>query len=204
MPATVNSLKRRAHEQLDYSLFRYEKARLDQLHQALLRWIASMTAVEIYGIWERYAEERLKIALVNYPAQFLADNNITGMRTIPVGLANVLLRERMKYFDFRSMDDLISKSDRLVGRNHNPFRSLTPTVRNYLDTLSDIRNFIVHQSDHSLRNYRRRLVGLYGLRSFSYPTVFLNSIDRRPGSPTRNQPRITGLIKTVGDAIRRS
>lgn len=203
MPANVDRIKRRAHEQLYYSQFRYESARLDRTPQGLLRWIASMTAVEIYGIWERYAEDRLRIALVNHPEQFLTDNNISGIRKIPLGLASVLLRERARYFDFRSIAELISKGDRLVGPAHNPFRNLTPTVRNYLDTLSDIRNYVVHQSEHSLRNYRRRLFEI-GFRTPTYPTVFLNSIDRCQGSAARHQPRIIGLIKTVEDAVRRS
>jgi hypothetical protein len=88
----------------------------------------------------------------------------------------------------------------MVGEADNPFDSLKP-IRNYLDALSAIRNYIVHQSESALRAYKVRLSTVYDMSRHSFPTVFLNSIDRRSGSPARNEPRVIGLIETVGKAI---
>jgi hypothetical protein len=134
--ANIKRIKDAANSQLDISRKRYTEA-ISQTHYHLLRWIASMTAIEVYGIWERYAEKRLTIALTNHPQQFFADNNIKGMRLIPAGLAKALVRGGGRYFDFRSTSDLIDKGDRLVGKANNPFRNLPPNLKKYLDTLGD-------------------------------------------------------------------
>ena len=159
-----------------------------------------MTAVEIYATWERYAETRLTIALSNHPEHFLREKNVRGVKRIPLGLATTLVTGRNKYFDFRSTDELIKHGRTMVGETKNPFDSLRP-MRGYLDALSTIRNYIVHQSEGALKAYKDKLSTVYGMTRYSFPTVFLNSIDRRSVSPARNKPRIIGLIKTVEKAI---
>ena len=203
MPKTANvtRVKDSAQESLFFSRARYEDARFNTgLQRSFVAWVAAMTAVEVYATWERYAEERLTIALSNHPEHFLKEKHVRGVTKIPLGLATTLILGRNKYFDFRSTDELIKHGKTMVGTTHNPFDSLR-TVKNYLDALSAIRNYIVHQSESALKAYKDKLSTVYGMKHHSFPTVFLNSIDRRGNSPARNEPRIIGLITTVENAV---
>ena len=120
----------------------------DKYH--MLRWVAEMSIIELHAIWERFAEERLVIALNHYPSHFISDNSIKGTDKITRGLSNVLVKGNQKYFDFRSMDDLIKRGNNLLGTAHNPFYSLRGTHdKKYLDTMSAIRNYISHRSETS-------------------------------------------------------
>jgi len=172
--ANIQRVKDLAYSQLRVSRERYEELIPTLYHSQyiLLRWIASMTAVEVYAIWERYAERRLTIALSNHPQHFFAANGIRGMKSIPVGLATVLVRDGGRYFDFRSTSDLIDKGDRLVGRADNPFRNLPAKLKKYLDTLGAIRNYIVHQSDSALAAYKNYLSSVYNVKSKPSPPEF--------------------------------
>src|ERR1700733_12075088 len=71
----------------------------DKYH--LLRWSAEMSIVELHAIWERFAEERLVIALNHAPSFFIEENSIKGTENITKGLAHVLVKGNQKYFDFR-------------------------------------------------------------------------------------------------------
>jgi len=160
-----------------------------------------MTSVEVYAIWERYAEKRLTIALSNHPGQFLEDNGIKGMKSIPVGLATTLVRSGGRYFDFRSTADLIDKADRLVGKVDNPFRKLPANLRKYLDSHGAIRNYIVHQSDSALTSYKRHLSNVYNVKAKPGPPEFLNSIDYRADSPARYERRLKGIMRVIERCI---
>jgi hypothetical protein len=197
----LSRVKGRALGQLKFAEKRYASAIANQTHYLLLRWIASMTVVEIYAIWERYAEKRLTVALAHHPEQLIEDNDIRGMKFIPVGLASILVRGGGRYFDFRSCSDLIDRSKRLVGAKNSPFRVLTKKHKQYLDTLGAIRNVVVHQSDSALAAYRRHLTEVYGLKAKPGPDEFLNAIDYRAGSPARYQQRVNGLIVVVGEVV---
>lgn len=202
-PADLSGLRRRMLEQLTRASARYgscrEKLTADYL---LVRWIASMTAVEAYVVWEQYAEARLIVALAHEPAEFIARHGIRGLRRIPVGLATVLARGGNRYFDFRSCADLIGKADKLVGKSHNPFRRLTQERQGYLDTLGAIRNSVVHKSETAVAAYKRQLAVVYGMRARPNPDEFLNALDLRANSPRRREPRLVGLIAVVESAIR--
>ena len=203
MPKTANvkRVKDSALDRLYFSSARYEDARFDTgLQRSFVAWVAAMTAVEIYATWERYAEERLTIALSNHPEHFLREKNVRGVKKISLGLATALILGGNKYFDFRSTDDLIRIGKTMVGANNNPFSTLQP-IRGYLDALSVIRNYVVHQSESGLKAYKVKLSTVYGMKRYPFPTVFLNSVDRRRGCPASHKPRITGLIETVRNAI---
>src|SRR4029453_13430295 len=103
------------------------------LRYDLLRWIATMTAVEVHGIWERYVEHRLVAALNHHPETFLAENGVKGIKLVSSGLAAYLVRGGARYFDFRSTSELLDRGDRLVGKGDNPFRQLKKRERDYLD-----------------------------------------------------------------------
>jgi hypothetical protein len=94
--------------------------------------MAKMTAVEVYAIWERYAEMRLTVALAHHPEQLIKDNEIYGLKFIPLGLASVLVRGAGRYFDFRSCAELIDQGNRLVGKTKNPFQPVTKHQKDYL------------------------------------------------------------------------
>jgi len=163
----ITLAKARSLQELLASKERYENACGHNLGYLLLRWIAAMTAVETYSIWERYAERRLLYSLSHYPEHFLRSNTVVGVRAIPRGLAAVLIRGN-RYFDFRSTGDLIAQGDTFLGRTKNPFRNLTPRAQEYMDTLGAIRNCIVHQSKRSQVAYRRHLTNVYGLKEATH------------------------------------
>lgn len=197
----ISRVKVNAKEDLDDTRTRYMTAHESNMDYLLVRWIASMTAVEVYAIWEWYAEERLTRALANSPRHFLEENDIRGLKSIPIGLATVLVRGGNRYFDFRSTGDLIDKANRLVGKSENPFRNLPTQVKRYLDTLGAIRNYVVHQSDSALVSYKKYLTEVYNIKSKPEPDEFLNAIDKRASSLTRFKPRLVGLMGTVKQAI---
>jgi hypothetical protein len=62
-PPDITLAKARSLQALLASKERYENACDRGLDYMLLRWIAAMTAVETYAIWERYAELRLLYSL---------------------------------------------------------------------------------------------------------------------------------------------
>jgi hypothetical protein len=202
-PADLNGLRRRMLADLARASTRYGSCRTKlSADHLLVRWIAAMTAVEAYVVWERYAEARLVVALAHDPAEFVARHTIRGLRRIPVGLATVLVRGGGRYFDFRSSADLIDKGDRIVGKNHNPFRRLASERQGYLDTLGAIRNCIVHRSETAVTAYKRQLSKVYGMKARPDPDEFLNAVDFRATSPLRREPRVRGLIAVVESAIR--
>ncbi len=162
-PIDLPAMKTRSTNALDKALALYGAAVDAELDYHLLRWIARMTAVELHTVWERYAETRLVAALNHHPQHFLTENSIRGVTRIPAGLALYLVRSGGRYFDFRSMSDLIDKADRLVGHTANPFRVLPVKNRNYLDALSAIRNRVVHASEASVASYKRSLRSTYGI-----------------------------------------
>jgi hypothetical protein len=160
-----------------------------------------MTAVETHAIWERYAERRLIVGLALSPDHLIAENGIRGLRRMPIGLAEVVVRGGGRFFDFRSFDDLMGRATKLVGKSRNPFAPIAPDARDYLDTLAAIRNFIVHQSDASRVAYRAALRRTYSIASIPEPEEFLNAKDLRKGHRPTGSKRILGLIEIVRSAI---
>lgn len=79
-----------------------------------------MSVVELHGIWERYAEARL-VALLNHNStHFVSEQNLTGIEHVSMGLASYIVRGGNRYFDFRSMGELIKRADRCAGQGLNP------------------------------------------------------------------------------------
>ena len=165
MPRTIDlrRLKATTVAGIDQSRKRIADAIQAKSHYLLLRWMCQMTAVELHQTWERYVEMRLIAALNHNPRQFLASQNIKGVSRVSYGLATYIIRGGNRYFDFRSMGELIDKADTWVV--NNMFRALPASDRNYIDALAAIRNCVVHRSDASMRAYRRSLRDVYGIRS---------------------------------------
>lgn len=203
MPRTIDvqRLKARSINAVNHSVGRYDAIAPAGLHYLIVRWAAQMTAVEIHAIWERYVENRLVAALNHHPRHFLREHNIKGVSRISSGLAVYVVRSGGRYFDFRSMSDLIDKGDRWLGRAENPFRSVSSDDCSYIDALAVIRNCVVHRSEAAVASYKRYLRSVYGIRYAPEPDEFLNAVDSRPASPVRHKSRIHGLATVVIRAI---
>lgn len=206
MPRRVNLhlLRKNAVKEVDAAMRQYKKAIKDALHYHTLWYIGAKVAIDLHAAWERFAEERLIAALNHAPATFIHNNEINGVRHIPVGLAAVLVRGGSRYFDFRGTDDLIKRADGLLGKSSNPFRKITKDDRKYLDTLSGIRNCIVHNSKLAFSTYKRMIRTTHGIKAAADPEEFLSAIDRRRDSPARNQSRLQGFIVVLKRTIRRT
>ncbi|MGP0059552.1 MAG: hypothetical protein ACLPID_09730 [Beijerinckiaceae bacterium] len=145
------------------------------------------------------------IAALNHSAEhFIAEQEIRGVTHIPFGLASYIVRGGGKFFDFRSTADLLRKGDAWLGRDSNPFRVLTANDRMYIDVLSAVRNYIVHDSDTSFASYRSHLQKAYNIKAAPAPNEFLNTIDIRALSPWRKHRRIDGLAKVLAGAIQQT
>lgn len=169
----------------------------------LLRWAAEMSIVELHAIWEKFAEERLVIALNHNPAFFISDNSIRGTEKITKGLAHVLVKGNQKYFDFRSMEDLVKRATKLLGPSSNPFKTLDRNTQvKYLDALSAIRNCIAHRSEASLVAYKRSLKETFSIKSAPSPAEFLNAKDNRQISPLKWEKRIYVIAKVVMTVVK--
>ena len=200
----IARLKRTAIAELAAMRERIEDGRTANLHYLLLRWMCKMTAVDAHGTWERYVEGRLVAAVNHSPAHFIAEQNIKGVSHISYGLAQFIIRGGNRYFDFRSMGDLISRTDKWIPKAQNIFRALPVADRNYIDTLAAIRNFVVHGSDAAQLAYRTQLQLTYGIRYPPQPDEFLFALDNRAGSPARYQPRLYGLLVVLERTIQNS
>ena len=203
MPRSVDlsKIKKVSANALNRAVARYEAAANLALPYTLLRWIAKMTAVEIHSVWEHYAEQRLVAALNHDPSSFLEINSIRGVKRVSSGLAYYVVRGGRRYFDFRSMSDLIDKGDRLVGKTKNPFRNISPVDLSYIDAVAAMRNYIVHGSDAALAAYKRSLRSVYGILAAPDPDEFLKAKDMRSHSPARYQTRLHGLAVVVARSI---
>jgi hypothetical protein len=164
-------------------------------------WVFRMSVVDVHTIWERFAEDRLALAINHHPSYFLLTHDVRGVRQISQGLAYFIVRGGSRHFDFRSMSDLIRKANTCVGADHNPFRELASETKKYLDTLAIIRNYVVHRSDAAAQAYKNRIKAVYSSGRVSEPEDFLRKKDKRPSSPSRNKEHIYGLIKIVEAAI---
>jgi hypothetical protein len=200
-PADLRVVKDRALRSLTRIQSRYDSCRATTTNHLFVRWVGSMSAVDAHAVWERYAEQRLVVALAHHPDAFILNHGVRGLTRIPVGLAAVLVRGGGRYLDFRSCADLLGLGDRLLGKAQNPFRRLSATQRSYLDTLSAIRNAVVHQSDAAVASYKRLLTSVYGMKARPDPDEFLSALDQRATSPLRRQPRLSGLVSVLRAAI---
>lgn len=182
-------------------LMEYEQAVSANLDYLLVRWIAQMTAVEIHTIWECYVEERLVAALNHRPSYFLSENSVRGVSRVSAGLGLYIVRGGGRYFDFRSISELMNRADRLIGGSHNPFRTISTGDRAYIDALSTVRNYVVHGSEAAVTSYKRVLRAVYGIHAAPKPDEFLNARDFRASSPARYQSRLHGLLAVVRRVI---
>jgi hypothetical protein len=201
MPRTIDlkKLKATTVAEIDSSRKRVDDGIKAKLDFWLLRWTCQMTAVEVHQTWERYVEMRLVAALNHDPRHFLTAQNIRGVSRVSYGLATFIVRGGNRYFDFRSMADLIDKTDKWVASNM--FRALSATDRGYIDALAAIRNCVVHRSDAAMKAYKRKLREVYGISSAPQPDEFLYAQDRRAASPARNQIRLYGLMTVVRRSV---
>ncbi len=167
----------------------------------LIRWMCRMSAVELHAVWERYAENRLVASLNHDSTHFISEQKIKGVSDISKGLAFYIVRGGNRYFDFRSMGDLIGKGNRIVGKDDNPFCAIPNKDRKYLDALAVIRNRIVHGSDAAIAAYKATLAKVYAISAAPGPDEFLGSIDKRAASPVRNERRLVGLAAVVIKSI---
>jgi hypothetical protein len=203
MPRTVDlpGLKTRSANLVSHAIARYESIAANDAQYLFARWVAKMTAVEMHAIWERYAENRLVAALNHSAKHFLIDQNIKGVSRVSAGLAFYVVRGGGRYFDFRSMSDLLEKGDRILGKAANPFRSPSTDDRAYMDALASVRNAVVHRSDAAVASYKRCLRSVYGIKSAPEPDEFLHAKDMRATSPARYRSRLHGLATVVARCI---
>jgi hypothetical protein len=197
----LKKLKTATVAEIDQSKKRIDGAIQDKLPYWLLRWMCQMTAVEVHQTWERYVEMRLIAGLNHDPRHFIAAQNIKGVKHISYGLATYVVRGGNRYFDFRSMGELIDKADKWLAKKDNMFRALPASNRDYIDTLSAIRNCVVHRSDAAIRTYKKKLRQAYGIRSAPEPGEFLYAKDSRATSPARYEIRLYGLMAVVRRSV---
>jgi hypothetical protein len=181
--ADLKARKIAAVQEVVTAMKRYDGT--SDLNYLIRRWVAQMTAVEIHGAWERYAESRLVVALNHNPKHLISGQSMVGVSAIPTGLARYIVRGGKNFFDFRSMSDLIKKADTLLGKGENPFRIVKVVDRSYIDCLAAIRNHVVHGSETSLRTYKQNLRSVYGIKAAPEPTEFLHAMDYRRDKPLR-------------------
>jgi hypothetical protein len=198
----LTKLKHNAVKELNEARAIVKRVEGDTKEYLFARWVCKMVAVNIHETWERYVEDRLAAALNHSPKPFLDAHDVRGVKNISAGFAYFIVRSGGRFFDFRSVSDLLSKGDDWLSKAGNPFRKLSKGDANYIDALAAIRNFVTHGSEAARKSYRLKLNALYGIKSAPAPGEFLLSIDYRSSSMVRYKPRIYGLIVAVENAIR--
>jgi len=200
----LTKLKRKAFGELNDAIANVKRVENDVQEYLFGRWVCKMVSVEVHEAWERYVENRLAAALNHSPKYFLESHDVRGVKNISAGFAYYIVRSGGRFFDFKSIPDLLSKGDDWLGRPGNPFRTISTSDTKYIDALAAIRNYVTHGSEAARKSYRRQLNAMYGIKSTPAPGEFLISIDYRSHSLVRNKPRIYGLVKAVENAIRDS
>jgi len=195
----LGTLRKKSAQELGLAVGRYDASA--GVDYSWRRWIARMTAVEIHATWERYVEARLVAALNHNPKHFLEQQNITGIGRISPGFARYVIRAGGRYFDFRSMDDLIAKANRWLGKAANPFNSVPAKDRSFIDCLTAIRNYVVHGSEASIVAYKKSLRLVYGIKSAPGPDEFLHAKDWWTPSPARYKSRLHVLAEVIERTI---
>jgi hypothetical protein len=209
MPRTMNvrALKQKAIGAIRDALARYENApgsNSDTSSEYWFKaWVAKMIAVEVNTAWESYVERRLTAALNHQPKHFLSSIRATGVRRIPVGLADYIIRGGRPYFGIRGIAELLNRADDLLSPSKNPFGTLKKD-HEYIDMLGAVRNHVVHDSDASWARYKSVLRKIYSLRSAPEPEEFLHAIDNRKASPARRKSRLHGISKKLIEAINKT
>ena len=193
-------LKRKATADLAQARAIIEKVESDKAEYLFARWICKMVAVDVHGTWERYVENRLAAALNHSPKHFLDLHDVRGVTNISAGFAFFIVRSGGRFFDFRSVDELLKKADDWLGPASNPFHKLSKNEKAYLDALASIRNYVAHGSDAASKAYRRHVSKVYGIKYAPQPDEFLFAKDYRSQSLVRYRPRIYGLIAAVEKA----
>ncbi|WP_316206775.1 MULTISPECIES: hypothetical protein [unclassified Bradyrhizobium] len=102
MPRKIDltKLKQRAHKEIKSLLDRIQHAEDSKFDYLLIRWMSAMTAVELHGIWERYAENRIVAGLNHDSSHFICEEAISGVSHVTVGLASFIVRGGNKIFRF--------------------------------------------------------------------------------------------------------
>ena len=95
----------------------------------------------------------------------------------------------------------MSKADHLLGKDANPFKSLTTKDRSFIDCLAAIRNHVVHGSDASIAAYRRSLKAVFEIKTAPGPDEFLNAKDNWTPSPARYKSRLHVLAEVIARTI---
>lgn len=201
MPKKIDlrALRKKSASEVRDLISRYEAtANMDYIWR---RWFATLIAVELHAVWERYVETRLVAALNHSPKHFLEEENIAGIKRISPGFARYIVRGGRNFFDFRSMSELMAKANRWLGKSANPFASLTATDRAFIDCLAAVRNHVVHGSDASFSAYKRSLRSVFNIKTAPGPPEFLNAKDWWTRSPARYKSRLHVLAEVVERTI---
>jgi len=203
MPRKIDlkKLSTTAKRDVNLALSQYQRVCDKSKDYLIARWVAQMTAVEIHAIWECYTEKRLITALNHKPNYFIAENGIKGVSVVSSGLAAYIIRGGRRFFDFRSISELVLMANRLLGKANNPFNALSKQEREYIDCLAAIRNMVVHRSSAATIAYKNQLKKVYRILYAPKPEEFLNAIDFRSNSPDRGKQRIHGIAQVVIQAI---
>lgn len=196
-----NASLRKLENQLGFLTSGWSKDYGLQQEKDAEEWIVRMAVIDLHSVWERFAEDRLAVGLNHHPIYFLERNEVRGISHISKGLAYYLVRGGLRYFDFRSMAELLRKGDDLLSRDLNPFRHILPELRNSLDILAVLRNYVVHGSAASELAYKKTIMKNYRFSATPQIQDFLGRLDRRPKSRARNRPYIVGFFRVVGSAI---
>ena len=197
----LKKLRSSAQADLHESIHIVTRVSADKSDYLFPRWICKMTAVDIHATWERFVEDRAAAALNHNPHYFLKEHDVKGVTNISSGLAYYIVRSGGRYFDFRGMSDLYSKSDDWFSKSGNPLRNVSVTDSQYIDALSAIRNCITHGSEAAQKAYKRHLHSCFGIKSPPKPDEFLFAKDFRPTSPMRYSARILVLITVLERVI---
>jgi hypothetical protein len=192
----LKKLKREAIKELDDAKGIVAKVEKNTNEYIFARWVCRMVAVDIYESWENYVENRLAAGLNHAPEHFLETHDVKGVKNISSGFAYYIVRGGGRFFDFRSVAELVRKGNEWLGKQTNPFLKLSKAQREYIDALAAIRNYVSHGSDAANRAYRWHLKKLYGIQYAMTPGEFLLTLDRRPVSHARGVP--AGRCETRG------
>ena len=115
-------------------------------------------ALQLASYWEEVVDEDLVDALNRDTTQYADHIEIKLPKNLSRDIClGLLLGDR--YFDFKSPDDLVARSKRLIVAANNPFIHIPKKEKKLMADFFILRNYLAHRSRVAERSYAKMLAG---------------------------------------------
>ena len=124
--------------------------------------------------WEELVNDDFVDALNRDTQQYATEVGLSLPRNLPRDVCFGLLVGH-GYLDFRSVNDILQKSRKLIVEVNNPFLHIPMASRKPIDNFFKLRNYLAHRSKKASKAYARMLAQEYQYTRTVSPENFLRA-----------------------------